>query len=499
MAQLLATSGVSGSTQIQYHNAYLKNAFDPGTNPSEIFASLIGGLTVAFPAEKAGVVAPSLALDGLSRALGPVPKADALASGAADYLDQLKNALDGNLLGGITLKQVINAAVGQPVASQLPKLLTTQLPDAVETSFEWNPDVAPNTDDAGNPIPGGPPAPIVTTVNSGDPTKSTRLNVKANMRAPLDGAEPSFVVDGRLSNFALDLLDIVVVTFDSLLFHVERGKKADLSVEGVHVEFVGALSFVNQLAELMPPAGFSDPPVIEVTPEGVTAGYTLGIPAAGVGAFSLENIALSAEMELPFANPVGLRIAFSERFHPFLVTVSLVGGGGFLAVVLTTQGIETIEGSLELGGNVTVSLAIVEANAHVMMGFHFGIRQSASGGPMLDFVAYIRVGASVDLLGIVGVSIDIYLGLGFVPKFVLPPSQRPGILGVVSGVASVTVGVHVLFVDKSFTLTFERSFAIPARADVPLVGTVSLPILSDPSFDEMLTIDDWQDYCEAYA
>ncbi len=316
---------------------------------------------------------------------------------------------------------------------------------------------------------------------------------------PLDGAEPSFVVDGRLSNFALDLLDIVVVTFDSLLFHVERGKKADLSVEGVHVEFVGALSFVNQLAELMPPAGFSDPPVIEVTPEGVTAGYTLGIPAAGVGAFSLENIALSAEMELPFANPVGLRIAFSERFHPFLVTVSLVGGGGFLAVVLTTQGIETIEGSLELGGNVTVSLAIVEANAHVMMGFHFGIRQSASGGPMLDFVAYIRVGASVDLLGIVGVSIDIYLGLGFVPKFVLPPSQRPGILGVVSGVASVTVGVHVLFVDKSFTLTFERSFAIPARADVPLVGTVSLPILSDPSFDEMLTIDDWQDYCEAYA
>jgi hypothetical protein len=105
----------------------------------------------------------------------------------------------------------------------------------------------------------------------------------------------------------------------------------------------------------------------------------------------------------------------------------------------------------------------------------------------------------VDLLGIVGVSIDIYLGLGFVPKICLPPSQRPGILGVVSGVASVTVGVHVLFVDKSFTLTFERSFAIPARASVPLVGTVSLPILSDPSFDEMMTIDEWQAYCEAYA
>src|SRR5262249_12826366 len=265
------------------------------------------------------------------------------------------------------------------------------------TSFQWNPDVAPNTDDNGNPLAGGPPAPIVTTVNRGDPTKSTQLSVTAKMRAPLDGKDPSFVVDGTLSNFALNLLDIVVVTFDSLRFHVKRGKNRDLSVEGVHVDFVGALSFVNQLAELMPSTGFSDPPVIEVTPEGVTAGYTLGIPAAGVGAFSLENIALSAEMELPFANPVGLRIAFSERFHPFLATVSLIGGWGFLAVVLTTRGIETIEGSLELGGNITVSLAIVEANAHVMMGFHFGIRQSAANGPTLDFIAYIRVGASVDL------------------------------------------------------------------------------------------------------
>jgi hypothetical protein len=497
--QLLATSGVSGSTQMRFHDAYLEHEFDPQTNPSEIFASLVGGFSVAFPAEKAGVVAPTLALDGLSRALGPVPKVDALASGAPDYLEQLKASLDGNLLGGITLKQVINAAVGQAIASQLPKLLTTRLADAVETSFQWNPDIAPNTDDNGNPLAGGPPAPIVTTVNRDDPTKSTRLSVAAKMCAPLDGKDPSFVVHGTLSNFALNLLDIVVVTFDSLLFHVERSKKPDLSVEGVHVEFVGALSFVNQLAELMPSTGFSDPPVIQVTPEGVTAGYTLGIPAAGVGAFSLENIALSAEMELPFANPVGLRIAFSERFHPFLVTVSLIGGGGFLAVVLTTRGIKTIEGSLELGGNITVSLAIVEANAHVMMGFYFGIRQSAASGPTLDFIAYIRVGASVDLLGIVGVSIDIYLGLGFVPKIALPPSQRPGILGVVSGVASVTVGVHVLFVDKSFTLTFERSFAIPARAGVPLVGTVSLPILKDPSFEEMMTIDEWQAYCEAHV
>jgi hypothetical protein len=134
----------------------------------------------------------------------------------------------------------------------------------------------------------------------------------------------------------------------------------------------------------------------------------------------------------------------------------------------------------------------------VMIGFHFGIKQADGGGILMDFTAYIRVGASVDLLGLVGISVDIYLGLGFTPKFAMhpPPSN---ILGVVSGVASVTVGVHVLFVDKTFQLSFERSFAIPARASIPVIGTITLPILADPSFDEMISTDDWQQYCLAYA
>ena len=116
----------------------------------------------------------------------------------------------------------------------------------------------------------------------------------------------------------------------------------------------------------------------------------------------------------------------------------------------------------------------------------------------MDFSAYIRVGASVDLLGLVGISVDIYVGLGFTPKFFMHPPP-PNILGVVSGAASVTVGVHLLFVDKTFQLTLERSFEIPARANIPLIGGVALPILKDPPFEEMISPTDWQQYCEAFA
>jgi hypothetical protein len=501
---LFGSSGAPAGVSFSFHDVYLQNEFDPAANPTQSFGRL-DNLAISLPADRAGGLMapqldgssgsfkPSMIADGLSRTLGPVPQVDTLISGTV--LDQVLNALNMNLLGGITVKDVVSAVAGGSIdqkLKQIPGMITRQLPDKVQTTLHWQPDLQILNN---NPSLTDPPAPdqppIITTTD-------TALTIDAQIVSPLDGTDPTFTVTGTLTNFGLNLLSVIVVTFDRVQFTIQRGKKPDVSTEGVDVEFVGPLSLVNQLAELLPPDGFSDPPAIEVTPEGITAGYSLGIPSAGVGAFSLENIAISAEMELPFVDkPVALRLSFSERFHPFLVTVSLVGGGGFLAIELSTRGIQGIEGSMELGGNITVSLAIIEANAHVMMGFHFGIRQD-SGGILMDFTAYIRVGASVDLLGIVGISVDFYLGLGFTPKFLMT-SPPAGILGVVSGVASVTVGVHILFVDKTFQLTFERSFNIPSRAHIPLIGTLSLPILDDPSFDEMISSDDWQQYCQAFA
>jgi hypothetical protein len=508
---LLGASGASSGVLMTFHDVFLTHGFDTGTNPSETFAKFVRSefeartkpsetfaIPLSIPAEKAGVVTPNLSLDGLSRKLGPVPKVDTLVEAVANpnntaAIESIIQSLDGNLLGGIALKDVISAVTSQPIENQIPALITRQLPDSIQTSFTWEPKLS-RINDPTNPASNSS-LPLIIT-------EETHLKVEARSIAPLNGSAPAFIVDGILSNFGLNLNNVVVITLDELRFHVERGKKTDLHPAGVHIGFVGPLSFFNQLAELMPADGFSDLPAIQVAPDGITAGYALGIPTAGVGAFSLENIALSAAMELPFERPVGLRLAFSERYHPFLVTLSLIGGGGFLAVILNTNGIEKIEASLELGGNITISLGIVEANAHVMMGFHFSMRQ----GEGIEFTAYIRVGASVDLLGIISISVEFYLGLSFIPKSSLGDKIKAGqrkldkeILGIVTGIASVTIGVHVLLFDKSFTLTFERTFVIPARANIPVVGTVKLPILADPSFEDMVSVDDWQTYCEAFA
>lgn len=160
---------------------------------------------------------------------------------------------------------------------------------------------------------------------------------------PFGGAAQTSVT-GSLQNFALTLGGVVGIKFDNLSFNAPAGKKLDVSanIHGKGLQFLGDLSFLQTLQDLIPTGGFQDPPNLDVTGDGITAGYTLPIPSVGVGVFSVENISLSAALTLPFfpPSPLRFRFAFSEREHPFLVSVSLLGGGGFFGIALGPDGVE---------------------------------------------------------------------------------------------------------------------------------------------------------------
>jgi hypothetical protein len=513
--QFLGSSRAPGPQVIRLSDTYLDNGLVAASGAAEaageVFATFLSPPTLSFPTDKVGgLVNPSMVVTDLSRALGPVPDLTNLD------LTALLGSLDGNLIGGVTLGEILGALADPshlpPLASpldQLPGLTTTRVGDTVTTTFNWQPTVV-RINDPSDDTTRQPGVPLVTT-------KDTGLKIVATATTSLGGGEPDFDVMGTLTNFALNFLPstpAVQVSFEQLQFHARKGSKVDLSPRGVTVEFVGPLAFVRTLAELLPSDGFDDPPTLSVTPAGITAGYTLGIPAAGAGVVSLQDIAISAQFILPFDDrPVALRVGFSERFHPFIVTISFVGGGGYFSVAISTQGVELIEGSIELGANITIGLGIIEANAHVMGGlfFHWD-------GSQLYFTAYLRVGASVEILGIVGISVDIYLGLTFTPTKLLPDPLKQemiskNVVAIVGGVASVSVGVHVLFVNKSFTLTLERHFEIPTSFRLPILGTVGpggipglgglatqlLAVAEDPTFEDTVTPDDWQTYCQAFA
>jgi hypothetical protein len=299
-----------------------------------------------------------------------------------------------------------------------------------------------------------------------------QLYLTATLTTPLDGSPPTFVIDGALERFALDFVGSLAVNVEALRFHAVDGRKPDVSAEGVDLVFQGPLTFVNTLRDILPADGFSDPPAVTVDGSGILAGYSLAVPSLGIGVFSLQNIALSAQLSVPFVGrPAAVRFAVSERHKPFLVTVTLFGGGGFFAMALSADGLEQIEASIEFGGNICLDLGVASGGVYVMAGVYFSLT-----GDETKLTGYLRCGGHLSVLGIISISLEFYLGFTF--------RSKAGGGGEVWGQASLKVAVKVAFFSVSVTLTVERRLAGAA---------------GDPTFEQVTAPEDWDDYCRAFA
>ena len=291
------------------------------------------------------------------------------------------------------------------------------------------------------------------------------------MVTPLDGTGATFLIDGRLTEFALDFVGAMQLRFAALSFRAESGKKMDVGAKGLDLEFDGPLKFVNTLKNILPADGFSDPPYLDVTPAGIRSGYTLGVPSVGVGIFSIENINLSAGLLLPFVDqPLGVRFAISERHKPFLVTVALFGGG-FFALTFNAHGIEQIEAAIDFGGNISLNLGIASGGVYVMADIYFSMIADE-----VKLTGYLRCGGYLEVLGIISISLEFYLGFTYRSKY--------GDKGEVWGQVSLTVSIKIPFFSKSVKLTVERKFAGAA---------------GDPTFEQLVEPCDWDEYCAAFA
>jgi hypothetical protein len=136
-------------------------------------------------------------------------------------------------------------------------------------------------------------------------------------------------MQGELTNFTIELLHVVEVLFNRFAFTAETGKKLEVAVEldpGTPVRFIDDLEFVEELRKNIPPDLFGDGPSLDISPAGVKAGFSIGLPPVGVGVFSLREVVLSAFLELPFLDG---RPTFDFSFsaeHPFNLTVIIFGG-----------------------------------------------------------------------------------------------------------------------------------------------------------------------------
>jgi hypothetical protein len=296
-------------------------------------------------------------------------------------------------------------------------------------------------------------------------------------RLPLPGiapTPPTSTFNGTINDFEIQLAGVISVSFSSFTFKSVTGQKTDVSVALKQdpgqspITFTGALEFVNTLADVIPPGLFGgDGPSIDVSATGVELGYSFGLPSLSVGVFSLEHISLAAGLQLPFlTGKPQLEFSFASRDHPFLLTVSCLGGGGFVHVTVDASGPIAVEASLEFGGEFSLDIGVASGGVSVMAGIYFKLEPQST-----ELDGFVDIHGEVCVLGLVSVSVDFNLTLGYKDKKAY-------------GRAEMTVSVHVACFSKGVTLSVERSFGGSA---------------GDPRMAELMSAGDWMTYAEAFA
>ena len=460
------TAGKS-AIPIKFYEQYLANDLQGG----EIFVEFLDPLFVRFSENMAdkvgGIATPDLAVIGLSRTFGNV-------SGTRDAL---KDFVEGNfdpknyfgpiieeakLLGAIKLAEIIKCLQNiMDKVEKIPRIITLNYPTVIETIIEWKPDV--------QNLPGD-----IISLDFTNLSNESNLTLTVKIITELFAQNPPQVtIKGELKEFSINLVKAIVVNFKYISFTKELGKKIDIKVDlkDPPIEFFGDLRFINQLKDLIPFGGFNDGPNVNIIPDGLRLGYSLPFPSITLGAFSLENIRLSASFDLPFSNkPIMFRFAFSERHDPFIITVSMLGGGGFFGLAVGSAGIEMLEAALEFGAHAAINLArIARGSLHIMAGIYLRIE---SPNNKISLTGYLIAYGRLEVLGLITVSVEFYLGLTY---FHGNPTR-------IYGEATIRIEIDTFLFSKTVSVKLTREFADPKV-----------------SFQDLISKNDWEEYCEAFV
>lgn len=361
---------------------------------------------------------------------------------------------------------------------RIPNFKTYATGEAFYAEYRWQPEMKGSNITV---------IPKLLTVNVNNP--SNALTVTTRLERPFDTKMTATMNSvARFENFEVVVASMIGVGFKYLEFRTGSSQKTDVKVElesPVPISFMGPLSFVNSLQSIIPGTGFSgDGPYIDLTPTGVTAGFSISVPSIEVGICSIANISLGASVTLPFTgDPLLLAFNFCTRENPFLLTVSCFGGGGFFRLVTSLQRIETVEAAFEFGASLSLNVGVASGSVSAMGGIYFKSEHAVIDGFDANIVVltgYLRLNGRLSIIGLITVSLEFYLA--FTANFI--SKNGKDVVDKLVGEATLKVKVEVLFFSKTVSVTVRRELQ---GAD------------ADPKFTEMIYPEDWEEYCLAFA
>jgi len=299
-------------------------------------------------------------------------------------------------------------------------------PTGATISYDWITQV--------HPYPGGS-GPVFEPLDG-----AGTLAIKS--RATIDFLKPGppqMSVEAKLDAFKINLFgaaSFLTIIFEPLSFTAGSGQKSHLIANVAGVNFGGQLAFVKTLEQW-----FRDKFGISVGPwsdgPGIVVGYQFYKPLIGTTAFSLQNVGVGIACILPFnSEPARFRFSLSSPDKPFLLSVGIYGGGGFVGIQSRADTIEFLESSFEYG---------------LVTAFTFG---PASGTGRITAGIYIRIGArdavlsgffnasgNADIAGLISVCANFRVQIWYETS-----------TGRASGAATFSISFSIGFFDYSFSV-----------------------------------------------
>lgn len=374
----------------------------------------------------------------------------------------------------------------------LDEVLLSVVPESQTFRYAWTPALA----DSNNGL-------FVSSVKGVKGTFSIDTTAKIPLRP---NVTPSIETTAKLANVTINLLpglDVISLPFNSIIFTSKTGGKTDVSVSLGAVEFKGPLKFVQELQSKLNP---SSGPFLILSPERLLAGFRFALPSITLGAFSATNLRFYASIAVYFnGQPLRLELGVSDFANPFALSAGILGGRGYFFMALTVDGLQEISGAFELGAIAQLNLAgIARGVGYVMFGARFSlVRLTTSAGKtgtQTEICGYVRVGGQLSIVGIISVSVELYVRLCYVDN----PSR-------LYGSATLRVEIHLLFFSQKFERTVEYTFAgnDGKSTNKSLAQTLVLPA-SDPDSIHSATLahapvrtsaparPNWAQYDEAF-
>lgn len=416
-----------------------------------------------------GLTAPKYIADGISRVKGLVNVAGAkslINVDGAQFLDPTKLFSDGASLFGFDLRELIKNIKETPEAVTI---LTEGAPPVVRMTWM---DI-----DLAKSAKGFIPLFDNDPVHPKQPTSKLTLTVVSS--PTLNEATCT------LTNFKLAMPpgpdEIIELSFGKVEFRQRTGQPPTLELEGLGAEFVGKLRLLQKLQEKVGLGKLA--PQVQPSPTSIVARYAVPVPDVKALSFVMSNLTFNAALTVPYKKePVSVALGFASRERPFTLTVLMFGGGGYMDLELVHTGLRRLEVSLLFGAAIAMNFGVGSAEVHAFGGIRY-----AMVGASVSLTGFIHIGGSIQLLGLVAVSVELQVELDY--QF---DTNR------LVGRAKIVVDIDVTLYSDSIELDSGDWVIAGGDSSVPVAPPGPVLFAVPPGPDET-ALQAWRNYRGAFA